>query len=42
MNLLQKDEIINGVIYWDIVEVSNADALKKLCFDLEESFAGIM
>ena len=33
--LLQKDEIINGVNFvGDIVEVSNADALKKLCFDL--------
>jgi alanyl-tRNA synthetase len=34
--LLQKDEIINGVNFiGDIVEVSNADALKKLCFDLK-------
>jgi alanyl-tRNA synthetase len=33
--LLQKDEIVNGVNFvGDIVEVSNADALKKLCFDL--------
>ena len=34
--LLQKDEIINGVNFiGDIVEVSNPDALKKLCFDLK-------
>jgi alanyl-tRNA synthetase len=34
--LLQKDEIINGVNFvGDIVEVGNADALKKLCFDLK-------
>lgn len=34
--LLQKDEIINGVNFiGDIVEVSSADALKKLCFDLK-------
>jgi alanyl-tRNA synthetase len=34
--LLQKDEIINGVNFiGDIVEVSNADALKKLCADLK-------
>jgi alanyl-tRNA synthetase len=34
--LLQKDEIINGVNFiGDIIEVSNADALKKLCFDLK-------
>jgi len=34
--LLQKDEIVNGVNFvGDIVEVSNADALKKLCFDLK-------
>ncbi|MGH2554054.1 MAG: DHHA1 domain-containing protein, partial [Chitinophagaceae bacterium] len=33
--LLQKDEIINGVNFiGDIIEVSNPDALKKLCFDL--------
>ena len=36
--LLQKDEIINGVTYiGDIVEVGNADALKKLCFDLKNN-----
>ena len=36
--LLQKDEIINGVTFiGDIVEVSNADALKKLCFDLKNN-----
>lgn len=34
--LLQKDEIINSVNFiGDIVEVGNADALKKLCFDLK-------
>jgi alanyl-tRNA synthetase len=34
--LLQKDEIINGINFiGDIVEVSNADALKKLCHDLK-------
>lgn len=34
--LLLKDEIINGVNFVaDIVEVSNADALKKLCHDLK-------
>ena len=34
--LLEKDEIINGVNFvGDIVEVSNPDALKKLCFDLK-------
>ncbi|HUQ65575.1 MAG TPA: alanine--tRNA ligase [Flavitalea sp.] len=33
--LLEKDEIVNGVTFvGDIVEVGNADALKKLCFDL--------
>ena len=39
--LLQKDEIINGVNFiGDIIEVSNPDALKKLCFDLEEPSPG--
>jgi alanyl-tRNA synthetase len=34
--LLQKDQIINGVNFiGEIVEVSNADALKKLCIDLK-------
>ncbi|HSC54790.1 MAG TPA: alanine--tRNA ligase [Phnomibacter sp.] len=34
--LLQKDEIINQINFiGDIVEVSNADALKKLCFDIK-------
>ncbi len=34
--LLHKDEIINNVTFvGDIIEVSNADALKKLCFDLK-------
>ncbi|RYG41529.1 MAG: alanine--tRNA ligase, partial [Chitinophagaceae bacterium] len=36
--LLQKDEIINGITFiGDIVEVDNADALKKLCFDLKNN-----
>lgn len=34
--LLQKDEIINGITFiGEIIEVSNADALKKICFDLK-------
>jgi alanyl-tRNA synthetase len=34
--LLQKDEIINNITFvGEIIEVSNADALKKLCFDLK-------
>jgi len=34
--LLQKDEIINNVTFiGSIVEVSSADGLKKLCFDLK-------
>jgi alanyl-tRNA synthetase len=34
--LLQKDEMINGITFiGDLVEVGNADALKKLCFDLK-------
>ena len=34
--LLQKDEIINNITFiGDIVEVSSADNLKKLCFDLK-------
>lgn len=34
--LLQKDQIVNGVTYiGEIVEVGNADALKKLAFDLK-------
>ncbi|MEP7107694.1 MAG: alanine--tRNA ligase [Ferruginibacter sp.] len=34
--LLQKDEIINNVTFvGEIIEVGNADALKKLCVDLE-------
>ena len=36
--LLQKDEIINGITFiGDIVEVDNADALKKICFDLKNN-----
>jgi alanyl-tRNA synthetase len=34
--LMQKDEIINNVSFiGDIIEVPNADALKKLCFDIK-------
>jgi alanyl-tRNA synthetase len=36
--LLQKDEIINNVSFiGQIVEVSNPDALKKICFDLRNN-----
>ena len=36
--LLQKDEIINGVTFiGDVIEVSNPDALKKLCYDLKNN-----
>jgi alanyl-tRNA synthetase len=36
--LLQKDEMVNGITFvGDIVEVNNADALKKLCFDLKNN-----
>jgi alanyl-tRNA synthetase len=36
--LLQKDEIINGVTFiGDIVQVSHADALKKICFDVKNN-----
>ena len=36
--LLQKDEIINGVTFvGDIIEVDNPDALKKICFDLKNN-----
>jgi alanyl-tRNA synthetase len=36
--LLQKDEMINGISFiGDIVEVSNPDALKKICFDLKNN-----
>ncbi|MFT3950037.1 MAG: alanine--tRNA ligase [Agriterribacter sp.] len=34
--ILQKDEIVNGITFiGDIIEVSHADALKKLCFDIK-------
>ena len=37
-DLLKKDEIVNGVTFiGDIVEVSNPDALKKLCYDLKNN-----
>mgnify|MGYP003411704599 FL=1 len=36
--LLQKDEIVNGVTFvGDIIQVSNADALKKICFDVKNN-----
>jgi alanyl-tRNA synthetase len=36
--LLRKDEIVNGITFvGDIVEVSNADSLKKLCIDLKNN-----
>jgi alanyl-tRNA synthetase len=36
--LLQKDEIINSVNFvGDIIEVSNPDALKRLCYDLKNN-----
>ncbi|MGC4037983.1 MAG: alanine--tRNA ligase [Chitinophagaceae bacterium] len=36
--LLTKDELINGVAFvGDIVQVNNADALKKICFDLKNN-----
>jgi alanyl-tRNA synthetase len=36
--LLRKDEIVNGVTFiGDIVEVSQPDALKKICFDIKNN-----
>src|SRR6186713_1543641 len=36
--LLQKDDRINGISFiGDIIEVSNPDAMKKLCFDLKNN-----
>ena len=36
--LLQKDEIINGITFiGDIIEVGNPEALKKLCYDLKNN-----
>lgn len=36
--LLKKDEIINGITFiGDIVEVNNADSLKKICVDLKNN-----
>ena len=38
--LLQKDEIIDGVNFiGDIVDVSNPEALKKLCFELKNNLS---
>ena len=35
-DLLLKHELVNGINFvGDIVEVTNADALKKLCYDLK-------
>ncbi|MHA4808355.1 alanine--tRNA ligase [Flavitalea flava] len=40
--LLQKIQTINGIRFiGEVVEVNNADALKKLCFDLKTGLAGI-
>ncbi|HEX5023874.1 MAG TPA: alanine--tRNA ligase [Agriterribacter sp.] len=36
--LLQKDEIVNGITFiGSIIQVSHADALKKLCFDMKNN-----
>ena len=36
--LLQKDEIVNGITFiGDIVEVSQPEALKKICFDIKNN-----
>ncbi len=36
--LLQKDEIINGVTFiGEIIEVNNPDGLKKICFDVKNN-----
>ncbi|MDP3665296.1 MAG: alanine--tRNA ligase [Sediminibacterium sp.] len=41
--LLQKTELINGITFiGSIVEVSNADSLKKLCFELKNSLTHYM
>lgn len=41
--LLQKDEMINEINFiGEIVEVSNADALKKICFDLKNNLASFV
>jgi alanyl-tRNA synthetase len=41
--LLQKDEIVNGITFvGEIVPVTNADALKKLCFDLKNNLNDYM
>ena len=37
---MQKAEVINGVNFiGDVVEISNPDALKKLCFDLKNQLS---
>jgi alanyl-tRNA synthetase len=41
--LLQKDVIINGVNFiGEIVEVNNADALKKICYDLKNNLSSYL
>lgn len=41
--LLQKANPVNGIPFiGEIVEVSNADALKKLCFDLKSTLNGLV
>lgn len=38
--LLQKDQTINGINFIaDVIEVSNPDALKKICFDLKNNLS---
>jgi alanyl-tRNA synthetase len=40
-DLLQHQQQINGTVFiGDIVEVSNADALKKICFDIKNEIKG--
>ncbi|HLF46726.1 MAG TPA: alanine--tRNA ligase-related protein, partial [Chitinophagaceae bacterium] len=41
--LLLKDEIINGINFiGEIVEVSNPDALKKICYDLKNNLSSYL
>ncbi len=36
--LLQKDQVVNGVTFiGELVQVDNADALKKICFDMKNN-----
>ena len=42
-DLLKKTEVINGTQFLgQIVEVSNADSLKKLCVDLKQEFENVL